>query len=674
MVNWNDRLRRMLPSSAPQAAPDPDDAAQSETEDAPQTGNATACSVERPRKTELKKEAEESATENFEPSRQRLEEARRMLDEAGRRLDQAQQRREEAETRLAPSAPTAHDTAEPMYEYSPFTPPPNEDYLAPTCHDNENVPLGRLKALCPRGPEPERPAQEAISAFLARAAKETNKAKKAKRQPEFLLGNDLDMLAARGLYNASCSALCRLPEDVLARIMDHLDFIDMFFLRHTSRVFMRLFSTRNEFAAQRDADAARKNSNSLYTAPLPWLPPIFTTDARLRFNLRRRGYDAGIKCAGCGGHNIYRFYDMFMHCTKCDVDHPMSLFSGNMIRSDSRAIMLNRMCQAHEGHVRLCQHKTVDWATVVGSLPGGRLDNNFRNDPNANQQSSAEGDTRPFSVDADLRVVCDHPSHAMHPHHAEPDANPGSGREPREPRETRENDVHAVLPPYERFSTAGEHHQDQGPSFVVHDTIVDGVNHKVITWSYTAHLDLAGAASGPGGNGAITAQAFRDRVHSLRIGRSPVHYIAPPDYPGILPELRCVDPERCHCLVYPGFQRRATLAPAACREHEVVRPLSVRMTDIDHLRVRLASCDRAPRCLRILYTRTIRLQGFFINPAPEWLPALVTGNRMNSYSIFVMLRDAFRNGSVPLGWYQALDPQSYRATDDPARHHLECAA
>ena len=54
------------------------------------------------------------------------------------------------------------------------------------------------------------------------------------------LNDDIDVLAAYGLYNSACSHLCRLLEDVIVRIMDHLDWEDIFFLRHTSRVFMRL--------------------------------------------------------------------------------------------------------------------------------------------------------------------------------------------------------------------------------------------------------------------------------------------------------------------------------------------------------------------------------------------------------------------------------------------------
>ncbi|KJR82125.1 uncharacterized protein SPSK_03306 [Sporothrix schenckii 1099-18] len=459
--------------------------------------------------------------------------------------------RRPAERSRANQAVSTTRTPPSLYAYTPLPSPPNDEYLAPTGHDDENVPLGRLRALCPHGPYQEQPAQKVITTLLTKyatatkATKATWKARTAsthhaKKRPTRFLGNiavvsrhnDIDVLAARGLYNAACSPLVRLPDDVIARIMGYLDWDDLYFLRHTSRVFMRLFSCRDEFASLRDVNAI-SNNTSLYVLPTPWTLPAFPTDDFGAWStLRQRGHLAEDMCGGCKAYGQFRYYDMFMHCTACEADHPMSLFSGKMIRRDDKAIMENRVCQAHEGHVRLCQHKTVDWDTVIKSLPNGRLDNNFRDDCWANQLSSAEVDNTAFSVDAHLRIVCDHPSHAKHPHHTgeADDRVQGQG----------EAD-HTQLPSYERFTTKDH---GESPSFVVHDMMVDGVRHKVITWSYTAHLNLADADDSRH-NGAITAQAFRDRVHELHKGHSPARYIAPPDYPGILPELRCVDPERC---------------------------------------------------------------------------------------------------------------------------------
>lgn len=105
----------------------------------------------------------------------------------------------------------------------------------------------------------------------------------------------------------------------------------------------------------------------------------------------------------------------------------------------------------------------------------------------------------------------------------------------------------------------------------------------------------------------------------------------PPEYPGLFHELRCVDPERCGCLLYQGFQKTAKKShqhEMMCRQHEVVRVLHSRVSNIDHIRIRLVSCDLAPRCLKLVYTRTIRLAGFRICPDPApalgrvWPPAM----------------------------------------------------
>lgn len=100
-----------------------------------------------------------------------------------------------------------------------------EDYLSPTSHDDEGVQFGRLRVLCPSGYERN---VDITGAF-----------------PNL---DVLDVLAARALHNAACSPLCRLPEDLLVRIMCHLTWQDIWFLRHVSRVFMRLASCRPELA------------------------------------------------------------------------------------------------------------------------------------------------------------------------------------------------------------------------------------------------------------------------------------------------------------------------------------------------------------------------------------------------------------------------------------------
>ncbi|CAK7232027.1 hypothetical protein SCUCBS95973_008123 [Sporothrix curviconia] len=483
--------------------------------------------------------------------------------------------------------------------------PKATDYLSPTSHDNEDVPCGRLRALCPSGPVQDTPD----------IAPDADNVKNVDNIA------DLDILATRARHNAVKSPLCRLPESILVHIMSRcLSWHDLYFLRCTSRLFMRLFATDNYFDWLRDANDFNNNS-SLIEVPTPWCPPRSPRDCqeqliagtcfapnkthnreREYWRQRFREVILAKQCRGCRAvPQPYQLQDLYMHCTACDVDHPTDLFSGPQTQMDA-ATAAQRVCIAHEGHVRLCAHKTVDWATVVQSLPGGRVNNNFGNvfgipEKQGLQTSGAEGEKAAeskFSVDPYLRIVCDHPSHDAHSNHERGRFERGRFERERNERETMSDTQDDGLPPYTRFAagsdnndkTNDKHGQAGRPSFVVHDLMVDGVNHKVITWSYTAHMDLADIGGSDSG-GAITAQAFRDRLRTLRKTNSAACYIAPLEYPGRLHELRCVDPERCGCLLYPGFQRRDNRSRQAivCRKHEVFRTLNSRVSDIDHIRI-----------------------------------------------------------------------------------------
>lgn len=289
--------------------------------------------------------------------------------------------------------------------------------------------------------------------------------------------------------------------------------------------------------------------------------------------------------------------------------------------------------------MRLCKHKTVKWSTVLASLPGGRINNNYIRGAASSDTAGEKLPSRlPFSVEPDLRIVCTHASHIPGHHHSAISAIQGS--------------MPAAL------ASGAPTGIQTFPLFVVHDLIVSGTRHKAATWTYSAHLDLTGLGDA-NNNDAIPAQTFRGCVSELRKDRhSPARLIAPEDYPGILHELRGVDPTRCGCLEYPSLERTTQTARGPCQDHEVVRKLCSRVNDWDNLRIRLESCDcrdeegGKTRCLKIVYSRTIRLQGYYIDPAPDWRPGLFRGRRRRD--IDIRFQDAFRAESVPYGWYLAL--------------------
>ncbi|CAK7229080.1 hypothetical protein SCUCBS95973_007098 [Sporothrix curviconia] len=610
---------------------------------------------------------------------------------------------------------------------------------------DDEMPQGRLAALCPHGRIREPLPRDVIKNLLHKYGKKRIKrACRGRGLNAVSVHRDIDILAARALYNDTYSPLYRLPDELLIAIMANLDLNDVLCLRQTGRVFLRIFAFSDFKHLHANTTERTMGTNYQKTtagAGSSWPSPALPVHNEALFDrARRRLTSSESRCNGCQRAAVGH-HSQYMHCHGCGVDHPTTFFSAAQ-RDMEPETMKHRVCVAHEGYVRLCAHKTVSWATVLASFPQGKLRNGLKRQQSEDmenmlarrnlllRQEDDVEDTEPLSTTPHLRIACNHPSHQPGHHPPGPavparrfigkgpagmpgqvtqgrtlPASPvgllgvqnvfaqgnifaninatGRGRErgvfeacaramaAASAKETQDTDTEAYLP------TA-----DEAPSFVVHDAMVAGVKHKVVTWSYTAHMDLAGLGD-PDNGGSLTAQVFRDKVHEMRRGKSPARYIAPRDYPGTLQELRCVDPDRCGCLLYPGLGRRGGAAHARpCQKHETLWKLVSRISDVDQIHTRLTSCDHqsAPsssspgiRCLKIIYTRTIRLQGFYTNADEHWPPAQFRGRRLDDTDHTLRLQDAFRGAAVPFGWYQALHPRSYRlAEDSPYQHTTWC--
>lgn len=192
---------------------------------------------------------------------------------------------------------------------------------------DDGLPLGRLWALCPYGTFREQPAHAMIGALLAKNAKnieknnksQTSKKQRRGRRPchnsaDVSLYDDIDILAARGLCNVARSPLCRLPDDVLARILGYVDWDDMLCIRRTSRIFLRLFG-RSEFSHLHD-----KGASGLFVLPTPWTSPAMPTgDGRLWFNMNKRLLQERYDTPRCSGFEK-TLQTNYLHCTACNVD------------------------------------------------------------------------------------------------------------------------------------------------------------------------------------------------------------------------------------------------------------------------------------------------------------------------------------------------------------------
>lgn len=161
-----------------------------------------------------------------------------------------------------------------------------------------------------------------------------------------------DPLAAAIIHNSRCLLLSRLPEELLLDIMDCLDPVSIFCLRRTTRTFLRLFSSQS-FRELHDKAGFFK--------PGPWTAqklPQGEEWFEMGRLLNRDSY-----CAPCQVGYVHGAFleAQYMHCSRCKFDHSATLFSAAQ-RNEDRA---KRICIGHEGHVRVCEHKTVNVGEVT---------------------------------------------------------------------------------------------------------------------------------------------------------------------------------------------------------------------------------------------------------------------------------------------------------------------
>lgn len=179
--------------------------------------------------------------------------------------------------------------------------------------------------------------------------------------------------------------------------------------------------------------------------------------------------------------------------------------------------------------------------------------------------------------------------------------------------------------------------------------------------SHTAHLDMSGH-----GNEVITAEAFRTHIRELRNG--PAGYIVPEYAPGILPELRCFDPSRCGCLIYPGLNPHV----GPCERHMVTRTLFSRISVGENtITIKFEPCGHGGRCLKVTHVRVLHFR------------TGITETRLRARDIPERARGAVCDakwklrrgldavaGPVSYNWFSAIDPASHALALDRKMHGL----
>lgn len=173
------------------------------------------------------------------------------------------------------------------------------------------------------------------------------------RTPPLPCPPDVDYLTHKAYHNVAVSLLCRIPDDLLYLILDRLDVLSLNCLRRTSRIFLRLF----------EAHRVR----GYRTQGRPWqcisyVPYNYAKDMRARIS-------ADKFCAACDlmryrSHHTSRGAELYrrdMYCNGCIDIHSIGLFSAHErgLRDTER-----RVCIAHEGHMRVCEHRVITFADI----------------------------------------------------------------------------------------------------------------------------------------------------------------------------------------------------------------------------------------------------------------------------------------------------------------------
>jgi hypothetical protein len=273
-----------------------------------------------------------------------------------------------------------------------------------------------------------------------------------------------------------------------------------------------------------------------------------------------------------------------LHCSGCRIDHPRAVFSACQRQSPHSA---SRVCIGHEGFVRVCQHRVIIWDEIA---------------PIALRLS--QFDTG--SVDLKARIYLPHCSDTSHfrKHH---------------------RSINSCA-----FANVF-------PSICIKGNKKSKIRLEL---KWVGHLDLPELSNQEG----LTAELMHQKVEEFRLGVA--EYIAPEQSPGRLPEMLCLDANRCNCLQYPGqeqLDRSWSLMPLQeigfpiCRTDASQKlgfgshrasliTTGISKNGTSWLEVNMKPCPASKQCLQVEYRRTITI-----------LPLGHVSGRVN------------------VGWWQALD-------------------
>ena len=433
----------------------------------------------------------------------------------------------------------------------------------------------------------------------------------------------MDPLMAAAAHNLTCSPLCSLAEELLLEIMTYVSLcpISMQCLRHTSRVFLRIYCS-STFAGTHDNERPKllRFQNHFWRRPSAEYFPRHLETNIFASQLQRdlEGYCGDCRAARVASTWAKRNHELLgrcLHCSGCNTTHPRVLFSRNQ---RDRVPKNDRICIGREGHIRLCEHKVIKWRGISSV---------------AKILSSIHWKCAPTAQ----VLRCSHESH---------------------------------LPVHHGSKIFGIEEAVQ-PSAILEGR---SRNRMTLVLSWQGHMLVE-----PPCPRGTSPNHLRRQIHRLRKGVA--EYIAPEMSPGRLPEMTCFDPNSCSCLHFDGQEKlRGWKMPCAedlilpsCRVYKQyrIRSLQHEQRGCDHSNKQSEEDEEwVGGHYSLIQTTGVENRGtsnlhIDANPCPADHPRCMT----ICYKRVIDLSKATDNwigwiDQVPASWYQALDPDSFDLTSD----------
>lgn len=429
--------------------------------------------------------------------------------------------------------------------------------------------------------------------------------------------------------NQFCSLLASLPDIILICIIRQCDLVSALCLRQSSRIFLRLFAAaRPDLIFHRKSDFYDSIDGMDHRYARPAWPLVLAALCESDCQKYRTLLSRDKYCADCQKSRLasdwteryQRATHLFLHCSGCDLRHPLFLFSRAERHKQPGE---QRICIGREGSLRLCRHKTVSWDTVAARVSSDRISTNHDD----------ELDEEPIDECQDPCLSLLVPSHLVHCARYNSLEN------------TRHRHIHPT----------------------VSCTSFRGVKKLFILWQ--AHVPIENKLNEP------MATVITRELGKLRQGQA--QFACPELAPGEQPETQLFDPNFCRCISYEGSDRVNWVAGVLndvgqCAKSSLCEKFFqniAKTSDINELRttpddIRAAAWQSHKACV----LRPEKSHMGLYNKSQVSASACLSGQAclQVSYEYSIILRPE-KDGvlrCIPPEWFELVDPDTFKLTED----------